>query len=402
MTIDAHVSSAPTTSDGDNRLHALDILRGLALFFMILVHFHQRARAEATGAEDVIGWAVYILVEQKSWGTFAFLFGVGFAVLLRRLEARGLPVVRIYLRRLAMLAVFGGIAHIAFGFHVLFDYACWGTVLLLVRRWSTPALLAAASVAASIQPLVSEAMALYAWWTSTAIPMPAGVALQRAVIVASQQPDYLTLLQARAALFVYSLPHTWRHFLPDSNLALFLIGLLAVRHRVIDEPLRHARLIGAWMFFGAAGWATYWLGLRHLPSTGIPGADWPLRYGFGIVQDQWLCFTYVGAVLLLLARRPWWNDRLIVFGSAGRLALTNYLVQAAALDFISSGYGLHLSVRPYFYLLATLGLFGVEAFASRLWLTHYRFGPLEWIWRSVTYARWQPLRATPPRTPVSV
>src|SRR6476646_3766579 len=127
------------------RLHALDILRGLALFGMILVHFHQKMRLDATGVEDLIGWGVYVLVEQKAWGTFAFLFGAGFAILLRRLESRGAPIVSIYLRRLAALAVFGIIAEVGFGFHILFEYACWGLVLLVVRRWSTPALLAAAA-----------------------------------------------------------------------------------------------------------------------------------------------------------------------------------------------------------------------------------------------------------------
>ena len=69
---------APVDTDG--RLQTLDILRGLALFGMILVHFHQKMRLEATRLEDLIGWGVWVLVEQKSWGVFAFLFGVGFAV----------------------------------------------------------------------------------------------------------------------------------------------------------------------------------------------------------------------------------------------------------------------------------------------------------------------------------
>src|SRR5918995_3403870 len=105
----------------DDRLHTLDILRGLALFGMILVHFHQKMRIEVTGLEDLIGWGVWILVEQKAWGIFAFLFGVGFAVLLRRLEARHAPIVPIYLRRLAGLAVFGLIAQVGFGFHILLE-----------------------------------------------------------------------------------------------------------------------------------------------------------------------------------------------------------------------------------------------------------------------------------------
>src|SRR5262245_39516101 len=128
------------------RLHALDILRGCALFGMILVHFHQNMRIEATRLEDLIGWAVFLLVEQKAWGTFAFLFGVGFAMLLMRLEARGVPVVTIYVRRMAALATFGVIAEVGFGFHILFSYACWGLPLLVVRRWSTRALLVTAGV----------------------------------------------------------------------------------------------------------------------------------------------------------------------------------------------------------------------------------------------------------------
>ena len=115
--IQAVVTKPPA---GDERLDALDILRGLALFGMILVHFHQKTRREVSGLEDLIGWAVYIFVEQKAWGTFAFLFGVGFAILLRRLERRGAAAVSTYLRRMAALALFGVVAEVCFGFHILF------------------------------------------------------------------------------------------------------------------------------------------------------------------------------------------------------------------------------------------------------------------------------------------
>ena len=140
--IEAEKARPATPLTADQRLHALDILRGLALFCMILVHFHQKMRLDASGLEDLIGWGVYVLVEQKAWGTFAFLFGVGFAVLLRRLEARGTAVVPIYLRRLGTLAAFGIVAEVCFGFQILFSYAAWGLALLVIRRWSTRALLA--------------------------------------------------------------------------------------------------------------------------------------------------------------------------------------------------------------------------------------------------------------------
>lgn len=382
----------PAPLAADERLHALDILRGLALFGMILVHFHQKMRIEVTGLEDLIGWGVWVLVEQKAWGTFAFLFGVGFAVLLRRLEARGSAVGPIYLRRLATLACFGLIVEVCFGFHILLEYACWGVVLLVVRRWSTRALFVAAALAVCARPVVAELTALSMWWRGVAAPAVAGAGLQQAVEAAARQSSYAALVGTRWALFIGTLPHSWRDLLPDTNLALFLVGLLAVRHGVLDEPRRHVRLIGRWMAFGALSWAASWLVLRHLPSTGIPGADWPLEYVFGLVQDQWLTFTYVGAVVLLLAYRPVWTRRLAPFGLAGRMALTNYMLQAAVLDALSSGYGLGLKLRPLVYAPAAVALFGAEAAMSRAWLARFRFGPLEWLWRSATYARLQTLR----------
>jgi uncharacterized protein len=378
--------------DTGERLHALDILRGLALFGMILVHFHQKMRLEATGLEDLVSWGVWVLVEQKSWGTFAFLFGVGFAVLLRRLEARGTPVLPIYLRRLAALALFGVVAEVCFGFHVLLAYACWGVALLVVRRWSTRALLVTAALSACARPVAAELIAWHAWWTGAAPTTPARTALWQAVESATQQGNYATLVSARWAFFLGTLPHTWQDLLPNVNLALFLVGLLALRHGILDTPRRHVRLIAGWMTFGALAWAASWLILRRLPELAIPGARDPLEYGLGLVQDQWLCFTYIGSVLLLLAYRPVWTARLAFFGLAGRMALTNYMVQAAVLDVFASAYGFGLKLRPYAYVAAAVLLFAIEAAVSAAWLARFRFGPLEWLWRTVTYARPQPLR----------
>src|SRR5262249_22882319 len=82
------------------------------------------------------------------------------------------------------------------------------------------------------------------------------------------------------------------------------------------------------------------------------------------------------------------------FGRSGRLALTNYMFQAAVLDFVSSGYGLGWKLRPYVYVVAAVLLFSVEALFSTAWLKRFRFGPLEWVWRAVTHERPQPVRRT--------
>jgi uncharacterized protein len=388
----AEPDAAAAPVDTSRRLQALDILRGLALFGMILVHFHQKMRIEVTGAEDLIGWAVYVLVEEKAWGTFAFLFGAGFAVLLRRLDERHESVVPIYLRRLAALASFGVIAEVGFGFTVLFTYACWGLALLVVRRWSTRALLITAIVAAAARPVIAELLALWAWYTATPLTPPTNFALRAAVETAAAQGSYLNLLAARWALFVSAADAGWRVLVPDMNLTLFILGLLAVRYGVIDKPREHTRLIRRWMIFGAISWFVSWVVLPRLPSTNIRGADWPLAAGLGIINEQWLCFTYIGAVLLLLAKRPRGFQWLAPVGQAGRMALTNYMLQIAVLDLLASGYGFGLKLRPLVYAPAAIVFFAIEAALSTMWLARFHFGPLEWLWRTFTYLRPQPLR----------
>jgi len=353
------------------RLHALDILRGLALCGMILVHFHQHMRREVTGVEDLIPWAVWVLLEQKAWGTFAVLFGAGFALLLRRLEARGDPVVPIFLRRLATLALFGLVAELGFGFHILVEYALLGGVLLLVRRWPSRALLALAALSVCARPLFA-AIAVRTNWPVEAVWTPAvREPLVEAVAAAARQADYATLFAARWRLFAGAWPRAWFDLLPTSNLALFILGLLAVRHRLFDEPKRHLRVILCWMMFGLLSWGFAWTVTARNP----------------LLQDQWLCFTYMGAVVLLLAHRPVWMERLRFFGQAGRMALTNYMLQAIVLDVLGSGYGFGLRLQPTAYVATSALLFSAEAAFSRFWLSHHRFGPLEWLWRSATYAR---------------
>src|SRR5688572_16863388 len=132
----------------------------MALMGMILVHFHQKMEFEVeTGLEGLVGWIIWMGVEGKSWATFAFLFGAGFAVLMRRLEARGKPVTAIFVRRMVVLGSIGTAVVVLTGFTILLDYAIWGIPLLLVRNWSTRGLLllavAAAMASAAVRVLSS-------------------------------------------------------------------------------------------------------------------------------------------------------------------------------------------------------------------------------------------------------
>jgi uncharacterized protein len=107
---------------------------------------------------------------------------------------------------------------------------------------------------------------------------------------------------------------------------------------------------------------------------------------------MWLTVAYMGAVLLLASRRPTWVRRLTAFRSTGRMALTVYMIQIAILDLAFSNYALHISLTPLQALAGGLMLFASNAAFCGWWLARFRFGPLEWLWRSITYARRQPWR----------
>ena len=382
------------------RIVTLDILRGLALFGMILVHFHQKMETEAAGnLEGLIGWIVWMGVETKAWATFAILFGAGFAILMRRAEARGRRVVPLFLRRMLALAAIGIGVFSLFGFQILLDYAIWGVALLFVRNWSTRALLAlmifsAVSVtaygvarsAAAISRLGPERAAVEAKERQKA-----GAEKWKALRTAEAEGSYVDAVTAR-------LTHMrWWYLrrealIPSSDLVLFIVGVLAIRHGIFDDPRRKRRVILMAMSVGLVSWAAAWWVLPKIPEDiAIGGVPVPFRSGLGIVNDQWLALTYVGAVTLMLAYAPVWKRRLSAFGTAGRMALTNYVMQAALISWLASGYGLGLQIRPYYVVLATLIVFTTLAALSRLWFSHLRYGPLEWVWRSLTYGEWRPI-----------
>jgi uncharacterized protein len=379
----------PLASDPETpeRIHSLDVLRGFALLGMLIVHFHMRS-SEPGGIDDVVRTLVWRLVESKSHGTFALLFGAGFAILLRRTQARGEPFTAFYLRRLAVLAIFGIVAHACFGFNVLLGYAIWGLPLLVLSRWPTRALIVTTV-------LLTVSLAIYFFAVTSYLEWRGGVeavehfyqARQTAAVNANEAVQVAGLNQSYAELLSARLRHmAWFYtqpffFVPGLTLALFIVGLLFVRHGVFEHVRAHRRLLIGLAAFGVVSWvADDWL----LPSWGVAGT-------FGLLRDQWLTLTYVSGALLLFDRFPSLVTRLHFVGSAGRMALTNYLVQIQGIDLLFSGYGFaFVQVRPVVGLAMAFVFFALEAMSSVVWLKFFRFGPAEWLWRTLTYARVQP------------
>lgn len=386
-----------------DRIGVLDVLRGIALLGMFLVHFNDQTSGGG-GLAALYQKIVRHFFEERFWPMFGILFGVSFAIQFRRADARGEPYLAKYLRRMAALAVIGFIAYSVFGFKILLGYALWGIPLILFRNWSTRALIVAVILSAASGSTYLIARASYGVATRGEQSYRAEQdalaakddAFRTANNTAQDATSYSTVFLARLRHMPWFYAQ-WYNFLPVDTLTLFLLGLLGLRLGIFDRPEEHRRLIVAMMLFGAGAWATaFWLSRAVPASVGSPLADLAatrLKNGFGLIRPMWLTFTYIGAVLLLVAGNPLWLRRLAAFGYAGRMALTNYMIQIAILDLTFSNYALGFRISPLVGLAAAIGLFLIDAAFSKWWLSRFRYGPLEWLWRSVTYWRRKPLRA---------
>jgi uncharacterized protein len=385
----------------------------------------QMRRAESPGGEAAsslirrfLGVVLFVSVAEefmlnavgsRFWTMFGILFGVGLLIQWRRSRSGVDPFVPRFIRRLLALGVFGVITEVFFGYWVLFEYTIWGIPLLFVRRWSNKAiaiLLLVCTMSAGIRVL-SRATYLTLAGRPEQFQAELNASQAQAADVnkarrdSLHSADYRTVVVARAHLMEshYTGPGGW-FITPTNDLPLFLIGLLALRLGVFEDPKRHRRFIIGCMIFGVVSWAlAEWV--FPLPITYSPGIPLPLRVAatlttrfrlFNLIRDMWLSLTYIGAVLLLVAHNPAWLRRLSAFGITGRMALTNYVLQVMVLDFTFSNYAFGLHISAAYAPLAALALFGVDVMLSRWWLSRYRYGPLEWLWRSITYAHWQPLR----------
>ena len=399
-----------------DRIEVLDILRGIALIGMFLVHFNYY-EATPVGAEPgrlaaFIEQFLGLFIEERFYSIFGMLFGVGFAVQLTRAEARGEPFVGRYLRRLAALAVFGFIAEGVFGYNVLLGYAMWGVPLLLVRNWPVKALLVLLVLCASSRQLYSVARiamvsrqpdGIVELKAANQARMKAFMATRDSVRQAEQSPSWGTVVAARVK-FMPKFHWQWNRF-PNGSFILFLLGLIGWKLGVFTRPESRKKLIMGLMVFGAASSVLVFAFPLGGPPPQQPNPDWPVlssivatfrNTGFGLVRPELLAFTYIGIVLLLVAHNRAWLARLSAFGWAGRMALTNYMMQVVLLDVFGTPKGFGIKIPALLVFPAAIALFVAQVYLSRWWLSRFRFGPLEWIWRSATHWKLQPLRIERP------
>jgi uncharacterized protein len=209
----------------------------------------------------------------------------------------------------------------------------------------------------------------------------------------------ISLERTRAVAWTLSWPVSWLQIL-----GLFLIGLYAGRREFFQNLQTHLLFLRKTLWWALALGVVGMLvraGVFKLPK--LFGS-----YFSGLVEEVLdtigclaLSFFYASAIILL-AQRHGWKTRLAPLAAVGRMALSNYLFQTLVCTtlFYSYGFGLFGKVGPAAGLALTFAIYSAQVPLSLWWLRHFRFGPMEWVWRSLTYGKPQPMRLLPRLEPL--
>ena len=360
------------------RIFALDVLRGFAMAGVLVAYcmwsLGTAPEAIWTPFDSKLDSAAAFLVDGKFYTILATLFGLGFSIQLGRASDDG-AAVDTYCRRLAILAAIG-LAHalVLRNSDILLPYALTGFLLIPFRRASDRVLILSA-----LGILLFNA-AVRAFWTDMNLP-----SLQRPQF--QNAPYFIENAEwvrywYRTALF------TW-----PTNLTMFLFGLYAGRRHLLMQLASQPRALVA---IACAGLA---LGTGlHFGRIALLDAMPPSAMGSSLA---WLLFTFhcwamssaYTALLLLALRRPGSARALSPLAAIGRLALTNYLLQAGIIVPLCLIFGLFDRFTPSTSLTLAFAVFLlVQLPLSLFWGRHFQFGPAEWLWRLLTYQRLPPLR----------
>ncbi|MFC4597202.1 DUF418 domain-containing protein [Cohnella hongkongensis] len=391
------------------RFAQLDWIRGLALLGIAIANmplysspylYMNMLDAEwwaATG-DRIAKLLIYIFVDYKFISMFSFLFGAGFIIFLQRAEQKGRRGTALYLRRLFVLLLIG-LLHgyfIWFG-DILLVYAMLGFALLAFYRrkpntllyWSLGLLLIPAAWIA----LHTFAPGIVRWGLPEG---PSTVDALRLIRDANEIYSSGTLEEMfRQRLLDLSHVQNSSLLTIPLTFAMFLLGAYAWRKGWLRNPDLHAvaiRKIGLWSGCIGLLFLAFQVWLHHTVDAGQSGfnnAHWA-----GILIAGPAVSVFYMASLLLLSRRRFWRLLLAPLQDAGRMALTNYLLQSVVCTFLFYSYGLgwYGQVAPSYGIALSLLLFAAQVWGSRLWLRRYRFGPVEWLWRSLTYGKRQPMK----------
>lgn len=393
------------------RIELLDVLRGLAVGGILIGNMQwfsgygmmPPVLAEQPSLSDqVVTFLVHFLVEGKFYSIFSFLFGFGFAMQIARATERGDINASLFKRRLVWLLVIGLLhAYLLWAGDILSIYALMGFALLLFRNKSSESLLKWAFWL-MVVPIVTYILLFIAFVAFAPADIHARIAAGQLegwnqTVATVRESTYLQIITDFNLKYVAgrygSLIFQMR--LPKI-LAMFLLGLYAYKKGVFQNPSEHRPFIRKVMIYGLTLGAVGNLAMAALAGSeaafppSLAGVAGVIGYAFGVPA---LALGIIALIVMLwqsaLPRRMF-----SVLAPVGRMALTNYLMQTVVCVtlFYGFGFGWFGTIGATEATLIALTIFAIQIVLSTVWLSFFAYGPMEWIWRQLTYGRGLSLR----------
>ena len=412
------------------RIDSIDVLRGVAVLGILTINISMFGLPYAAGVNpSLVGVfeGLDVLVFQIMWvgfegsqrAIFSMLFGAGVVLLTSRLEAAESPVkvAGVYYRRTILLMLFGLIdAYLLLWYgDILFLYGVAGLLLYPLRRVRPSRLLALGVVVLAFIALQNILVGIAVSNFGQAAREAQELAASGSEVSADQQEliDMMAGLpgfeppaeqieaeiEARSAGYVpafwQNLPHAYEfqvtlallRLLWDA-LGLMLVGMALYAWRVFDASRSvrfYATMAAVGLVIGLS--VNSWETQRSLNNDFEPMVLY-WTYDIGRLATA---LGYIGLVMLGCKSGLFARARQVL-AATGRMALTNYILQTLLCNLIFIGLGLFGQFRLHQLALVTLAIWAFELAFSPWWLSRYRFGPLEWLWRSLTYGKRQRLR----------
>lgn len=392
-------TASPTTPS--ERLHVVDIIRGFALWGIFVFNMTSFAgyglalQTFDSSLDRAIVLLIRFLVEAKFYSLFSFLFGWGMATQLIRAEARGTNFLAVYGRRLLVLLALGAIHGIfIWTGDILTTYALLGFVLLLFRNRSDRVLLVAMGLSL-LYALVLNLPALEGWRTRyfdwlNFIHFP----FDRDIYATGTFAEITRYRFAGYWRYNFSTP-----FFFGQIFAMLLLGLYVGKRRILENLHQEANqewLKQVWR--AGLFWGGLFSGLYAAALYASYAGQWPAS-----VSPQWqqtiatflrtlgapLLMLFYATSIIYLHQSHSWRKQLDRLAPMGRMALSNYLFQSTigTLIFYNYGLGLFGKASPLFGLILVFFIYGLQIRLSKWWLEHYSMGPVEWLWRWLTYGQ---------------
>jgi uncharacterized protein len=403
---------APVTES--QRIDSLDVLRGFAVlgilamniqaFSMIsATYFNPTAFGDLTGANGWVWRLTHILVDMKFMAIFSMLFGAGIVLMTEKAESGGRSPTVAHYRRMAWLILFGLLhAHLLWYGDILYWYGMCGLVVYLFRKlrpgwlivWGllsiaiTSALMLTAGWSMQFwPPEVMEAFTLD--WRPTAEMAAAEVAAYQGGLLEQMRYRVPEALELETSVFLVWA--AWRvGGLMLLGMALFKLGVFSAVH----SPALYRTLIAVALLLGIP---VILYGMQRNFASGWGGRSFFYGSQFNYWASLAVALGWIGLVMLV-CQKPSLTALTRPFAAAGRMAFTNYILQTiiCTLIFYGHGLGLYGQVERSGQIAIVVAVWVFQLIVSPIWLRHFFFGPLEWLWRSLTYWQRQPFRREMP------